>query len=1319
MHNLKDILSDCDPLVVVLESNTKNNQNPARYDADMLGGIHGHDGVDTSIAYESDANISFSYGTANGLNTSRVLSKDLQVTNNLPAPFSGLAGGSTVSTFNIEHAATENSLDSKIFDNTDYTLKVGGTIYKGESNEENIHYNDYKTWSSGRITSYSLGSELKLSASRLPTKLLNQFPVNTHTYGKSEGLAKDFLIGSHRNHQPKPVADGLHDFHDGIIGQNTDQKINMYPVACFENGEVFGNISFSAGATPDISYGLSDFDWEVVNNQQAVSDNLGLTVNASLDKKTANFSIENNSLIIKNDVEIESVASVYDFRWTVVDSRTLVSSGKYPVYVRTSGDLIIRPETSYWFKLTGPDTAPSQVFFDFHKPVARLKIVARNVNTNITIDTFTIEPDSIQPPYGLGVNSSILIERLGAKSFGFNFKGNGIFGGNPSGNLVAFWIEEVEFYEPKRVKLSLDFGFIAKDLELNIDTEAKTGIAAYSKSPTSSATSSAVSPYVDSNQIVWSDINSQVLDVEFELGYGKVKLDISSLTSIQEGSYGAFRDGGLLKISPALGSDARLITRIIDNDTGEDTPLIRDLKFRARVVGRESVDLLWGYEKHVGIGELPITISNNWQDYSFRDLKNNLPVGASGTITAVGGETNSLFTNVLGGSFASEGLYLRADRSSETAPSDDYVVEISEIRDSLLSDTNSNYVTVYSNDIKVIDNEKNDGSFMPTFKVYDAEKTAKLPTSIAVYDENGKVRASPNYETLTGKFHGLRYSNIRALDAPDNGEVWALQHLANGKLLVGGSFTSFGGVPANRLVRLNADGSLDPTFNIGDGFNNDVESINVDSSGLIYVTGLFTFFDNNPRRGLARLLDDGSIDASFGVVNDTNWTVYGTIIQSDGKLIVFGNFNNYLNNFSYEGIMRFNTNGSVDGTFAHTQGSSVIAWELSNDRIFTGDAVLDANGTELGSFTNSTDIDINRVAAYGDNILISGLVTPGNGDFTSRCAVIDESGNEIGGTSLTFNNTIRALAEIDGDIFVFGTFSKAGALPRNRAAKISIDGEIDINFAIDGGFDGSVNEVSVYENSMFIGGSFNSFNGITSTALIELNKDGVFPYIYCTQALSEISKITTGNDYISTQIPALDVAIAFKNQRPLIDWIDDIASSCDLVYQRNSETQKLDIARRFDGQTNPQQFRIYENELKINSDGSTINRTRTTPNESGYIVSYYDRDSDDNSPKDQVSGSIIEITTEPPKTINSYVVQKKDAQYLANRDFRDVYGKSEYSATILGLGHGLKVGQVGFIYTSKTNGQAAEISSINEQLGSNETRIVVNVYNMRRDKNEL
>lgn len=75
----------------------------------------------------------------------------------------------------------------------------------------------------------------------------------------------------------------------------------------------------------------------------------------------------------------------------------------------------------------------------------------------------------------------------------------------------------------------------------------------------------------------------------------------------------------------------------------------------------------------------------------------------------------------------------------------------------------------------------------------------------------------------------------------------------DGKILVGGYFGSYNGTPVIRFVRLNSDGSIDSNFSSGSGFSDLPYAIDIQSDGKILVGGLFTSFDSTTQNRITRL----------------------------------------------------------------------------------------------------------------------------------------------------------------------------------------------------------------------------------------------------------------------------------------------------------------------------------------------------------------------------------------------------------------------------------------------------------------------------------
>jgi uncharacterized delta-60 repeat protein len=122
---------------------------------------------------------------------------------------------------------------------------------------------------------------------------------------------------------------------------------------------------------------------------------------------------------------------------------------------------------------------------------------------------------------------------------------------------------------------------------------------------------------------------------------------------------------------------------------------------------------------------------------------------------------------------------------------------------------------------------------------------------------------------------------------PDANEaVICLLLQPDGKILVGGAFTTLSGQTRNRLARLLPDGSLDAAFN--PNLNSTVQTLALQANGKILVGGSFTAVGGAGRSRLARLHPDGTVDLGFNV--GATATVYSLALQDDGKVLVGGDF---------------------------------------------------------------------------------------------------------------------------------------------------------------------------------------------------------------------------------------------------------------------------------------------------------------------------------------------------------------------------------------------------------------------------------------------
>jgi len=249
-----------------------------------------------------------------------------------------------------------------------------------------------------------------------------------------------------------------------------------------------------------------------------------------------------------------------------------------------------------------------------------------------------------------------------------------------------------------------------------------------------------------------------------------------------------------------------------------------------------------------------------------------------------------------------------------------------------------------------------------------------------------------------------------------DGEITAAVLQPDGRIIVAGRFTSFNGFTHNGICRLNANGSVDQTFGLGNGINNPAAlALALQSDGRIIVGGQFTQVDLTLRNNLARLNTNGSVDLSFDPgPNGPSGDVNAIVIQPDGRIVIGGTFIGY-NGFARGGVARVLGDGALDLTFDSGVGTggSVFALALQHN----GQIVLGGRFTQY-SGTNRTFI----ARVFGDGSL----------DF---------------GFNPVPNSWVQSLAvEPDDRILVGGFFIDINTVGRNRIARLNTNGSVDLTF---------------------------------------------------------------------------------------------------------------------------------------------------------------------------------------------------------------------------------------------------------------------------------
>lgn len=339
----------------------------------------------------------------------------------------------------------------------------------------------------------------------------------------------------------------------------------------------------------------------------------------------------------------------------------------------------------------------------------------------------------------------------------------------------------------------------------------------------------------------------------------------------------------------------------------------------------------------------------------------------------------------------------------------------------------------------------NDATFTPPFLGSAAHRLISLPDGrLVVVGNFGSSVSITSAGLVRLKENGVLDSEF---DQGPGGsplplKAVALQH--DGKVLVGGDFTSLRNVSRNRLARLNVDGTLDLTFDPGTGPNGALTDIKIQPDGQILVSGKFTTWNGIARRALVRLNGDGSLDTSLANLDNVVDPLSGALevnaialqpvdTAPHFRILAAGFFQRPFSNGGFHsGLVALNpATGARDTTFdvvhgAHLSGQSNSLTTISSIAVQPDRKVL--VGGQFTGFNNASCGRLARLTSTGDN----------DSSFI---------GNLGGGlTGGSFIDVSGILVQGDGKIAVAGHFTTASGNSQSCLARFLSTGAFDTGF---------------------------------------------------------------------------------------------------------------------------------------------------------------------------------------------------------------------------------------------------------------------------------
>ena len=341
--------------------------------------------------------------------------------------------------------------------------------------------------------------------------------------------------------------------------------------------------------------------------------------------------------------------------------------------------------------------------------------------------------------------------------------------------------------------------------------------------------------------------------------------------------------------------------------------------------------------------------------------------------------------------------------------------------------------------------------------------------------------------------------------------VQSLAVQADGKILVSGSFATLDGQPRNYLGRLNADGTVDASFSPGAGGGENgppyVCSLAVQGDGRILVGGVFTTLGGQTRNNIGRLNADGTEDTTFNPA--PGGAPHSLALQADGKILV-GGFFNTLGGQSRNCIGRLNADGTLDTGFNPGADDDVESLAVQYDgRILVGGLFttlggqprniigrLNADGTLDTGFNPGADWFVNSLALQADGkILVGGEFTMLGGQSRNYIGRLNADGtldtgfNPGAGVNSPYCPVYSLAVQADGKILVGGAFTTLGGQSRNGIGRLNADGTVDASF--NPGAGGSYPYVLCLavqaDGKILVGGGFTTLGGQPCNYLGRLN----------------------------------------------------------------------------------------------------------------------------------------------------------------------------------------------------------------------------------------
>jgi uncharacterized delta-60 repeat protein len=389
-----------------------------------------------------------------------------------------------------------------------------------------------------------------------------------------------------------------------------------------------------------------------------------------------------------------------------------------------------------------------------------------------------------------------------------------------------------------------------------------------------------------------------------------------------------------------------------------------------------------------------------------------------------------------------------------------------------------------------------------------------------LYSQDGTVDLSFNNPV---HLNNPIYNGFGSSGSSAGAKIYTTKILTNGKIAVYGDFDLYQGITTNKLAILNPNGSLDTSFNVGlgpnyvDQYDGSSSMISEQSDGKLIIVGTFTTFNGISKKNIVRLNLDGTIDTSFNVGSSSNGYIACVKIQNDGKILCGGKFSQF-NGQAKASMVRLNSDGTIDNSFNIGAGFKNIINSFTQDGIIKTIDIQNDNKIIVGGkflkFNNIVKINLVRLNSNGTidtgfNIGIGGgnNTTDGTNNGQINKIIYDNSSNKI---------------------YATGTINNFNGNPSYNLLRLNSDGTTDttFNFTSIIGYNGLNSNGYIYDMNLqsngkiLLGGediNLNNCTGSYCSKIVQINQDGSIDNTFdCSLvgAYTNVYSIDSFNDFI-------------------------------------------------------------------------------------------------------------------------------------------------------------------------------------------------------------